>query len=182
LNPKILTDNATILKNIPRTGWLQRGVPPAVAETVAEHSFEVASILAVIALESGGGLNKEKMLIMGTIHDWGEAVAGDIPRSLTARLGKNAKSKAEKEIMHELSFASGIGKLAEIFEDYEERRSDEAVIAKIADVLSTQRQAAAYAQNGYPVKDILDGCKEELDGLIGRVKDGRTRDLIGKLI
>ena len=182
MDPKILTDNATILKNIPRTGWLQRGVPPAVAETVAEHSFEVASILAIIAMESGSGLNKEKLLLMGTIHDWGEAVAGDIPRSLTTRLGKGTKSRAEREIMNELSDASGIANLAKIFEEYEERRTDEAVIAKIADVLSTQRQAAAYAQSGYLVQDILDGCKEELDGLIGRIKDRKILGIFDKLI
>ena len=182
MDPKILTDNATVLKNIPRTGWLQRGVPPAVAETVAEHSFEVASILAVIALGSGGSLNREKLLLMGTIHDWGEAVAGDIPRSLTTRLGKGAKSRAEREIIDELSTASGVAKLADLFNEYENRRSDEAVITKIADVLSTLRQAEAYARSGYPVQDILEGCRKELDGLIPGVKDAKAKETIAKMV
>jgi len=178
---KILTDNAGILKNIPRTGWLQRGIPPSVAETVAEHSFEVASILAVIAMEAGEGIDKEKLLIMGTIHDWGEAVAGDIPRSLTKRLGKETKSKAEMKIMKELSAVSGSKRLAEIFEEYEGRKSSEAIVAKIADVLSTLRQAKAYSDRGYDVEDMVSGCKEELNDLLKRVTKDEIRRIIRKL-
>jgi putative hydrolase of HD superfamily len=181
MNPKILTDNAGILKNIPRTGWLQRGIPLSVAETVAEHSFEVASILAVISMEAGEGLDKEKLLIMGTIHDWGEAVAGDIPRSLTKRLGKETKSKAEIKIMKELSAASGSKRLAQIFEEYEGGKSVEAVVAKTADVLSTLRQAKAYSDRGYHVEDIVSGCKEELNELLERISSEGLRRIIRKL-
>jgi len=176
-----LTDNAGILKNIPRTGWLQRGVPPAMAETVAEHSFEVASILAVIVMEAGEGLDKEKLLIMGTIHDWGEAVAGDIPLSLTKKLGKETKGKAEMKIMKELSVRSGFERLTEIFEEYEGRMSGEAVVAKIADVLATLRQAEVYSNGGYPMEDIISGCKEELNELLERVSNEGIRRIIRKL-
>jgi len=182
MEPKILTDTAGILKNIPRTGWLQRGIPPSVAETVAEHSFEVASILAVIAMQAEGRLDKEKMLIMGTIHDWGEAVAGDIPRSLTNRLGKEAKSRAERRIMRELSTVSGFRILSELFEEYEGRKSDEAIVAKIADVLSTLRQAEAYSARGYNVGDILEGCKRELTALIETLKNKDLRKVVTGLM
>jgi putative hydrolase of HD superfamily len=182
LDPKVLIDSAAVLKNIPRTGWLQRGVPPAVAETVAEHSFDVASILSVIAMVSEDHIAGEKLLLMGTIHDWGEAVAGDIPKSLTLRLKEDSKSRIERSIMDGLSSASGVGKLTKVFQEYEERTSDEALVAKIADVLSTQRQAACYIRRGYPVQDIFDGCKEELEGLIPRVRDERIREVIRILL
>ncbi len=180
MDPRVLTDNVGILKNIPRTGWLQRGIPPAVAETVAEHSFEVAAILAVVAMEAEG-LDKEKMLLIGILHDWGEAVAGDIPRSLTKRLGKRTKSDAERKIMGELAEASGFGAVRDIFEEYEGRASPEAVVAKIADVLSTLRQARAYLARGYRVEDIEAGCVEELAELMGRVKDKRLKAILESL-
>jgi len=182
LDPKILTDTAMILKNIPRTGWLQRGIPPSIAETVAEHSFEVASILAVIAMEAGEDLDKERMLVIGIVHDWGEAVAGDIPRSLTKKLGKDTKSRAEKKIMHELAVASGFKNLSEVFEEYEERRSKEAITAKIADLISTWRQACAYADRGYPVDDIVVSCREELEDLMGKVRDEKVLRVVKKLL
>jgi putative hydrolase of HD superfamily len=182
LNPKVLTDTARILKNIPRTGWLQRGIPHSIAETVAEHSFEVASLLAVITMEVGEGLDKEKLLVMGIVHDWGEAVAGDIPRSLTRRLGKDTKSRAEKKIMHELAVASGFKNLSEVFEEYEERKSKEAIIAKIADLISTWRQACTYADRGYNVEDIVVSCREELEDLISKAKDERVIKVVRKLL
>lgn len=178
MQPKILTDNAAILKNIPRTGWLQRGIPPAIAETVAEHSFEVASILAVVAMEAKGRLDTERLLLMGIIHDWGEAVAGDIPRSLTRRLGKGAKSEAERKIMGELAEASGFASVRALFEEYEGRGSPEAVVAKVADILSTLRQARAYLARGYKVEDIEEGCVEELAGLMAKVEDRRLRKFL----
>jgi len=182
LDPKILTDMVRILKNIPRTGWLQRGIPPSIAETVAEHSFEVASILAVIAMEAGEGLDKERMLVMGIVHDWGEAVAGDIPRSLTRRLGRDTKSRAERKIMNELAVASGFKNLSDIFEEYEERRSKEAIIAKIADLISTWRQACTYADRGYNVEDMVASCREELEELMSKVKDEKVIKVVKKLL
>lgn len=182
MDPKVLTDTVRILKNIPRTGWLQRGIPPSIAETVAEHSFEVASILAVIAMEVGEGMDKERMLVIGIVHDWGEAVAGDIPRSLTRRLGRDTKSRAERKIMSELAVASGFRNLSEIFEEYEERRSKEAVIAKIADLISTWRQACTYADRGYNVEDMVVSCREELEELMGKVKDEKVIKVVKKLL
>ena len=182
MNPRILTDNVLILKNIPRTGWLQRGIPPSVAETVAEHSFEVASILAVVAMEGvGGKLDSERMLLMGILHDWGEAVAGDMPRSLTKRLGKGAKSEAETKIMGELAAASGFEAVSALFNEYEDRKTPEAVVVKIADILSTLRQSRAYLARGYKVEDIEAGCMEELEELMGRVKDRRLRAFLQSL-
>jgi putative hydrolase of HD superfamily len=182
LDPKVLTDTARILKNIPRTGWLQRGIPHSIAETVAEHSFEVASILAVIAMEAGESLDKERMLVMGIVHDWGEAVAGDIPRSLTRRLGKDTKRRAEKKIMHELAVASGFHNLSEVFKEYEERKSNEAIIAKIADLISTWRQACAYSDRGYNVEDIVVSCREDLEELTGKIKDQKVLKVVKKLL
>lgn len=182
MDPEILTGNVAILKNIPRTGWLQRGIPPSVAETVAEHSFEVASILAVVAMEGRGRLDTERLLLMGIMHDWGEAVAGDMPKSLTRRLGKKAKSEAETKIMKELSQESGFGAVQEIFEEYEGRRSPEAVVAKVADVLSTLRQARAYLARGYRVEDIEEGCREELASLMEKVEDRRLRAFLRSLV
>jgi putative hydrolase of HD superfamily len=182
MNPRILTDNVLVLKNIPRTGWLQRGIPPSVAETVAEHSFEVASILAVVTMEGGGKLDLERILLMGILHDWGEAVAGDMPRSLTKRLGKGAKSEAETKIMGELAEASGFKAISALFKEYEERKTPEAVVVKIADILSTLRQSRAYLARGYRVEDIEAGCVEELEELMGRVKEKRLRAFLQSLV
>jgi len=179
LDPKLLAEAVTVLKNMPRTGWLQRGVPPSEAETIAEHTFEVVSILTMISTVSGA--DAEKMLVMGIIHDWGESVTGDIPRSLTERLGREAKSRAEKEVVGELSVLSGFKQLREVFEEYEERGTREAIYVKLADLLATLRQARSYAARGFRVMDIADTCARELEALLAGVGEEGVRVLVSKL-
>lgn len=178
MNPKFTTETVRTLKNIPRTGWLQRGVPPSIAETVAEHTFEVATILSLVTMHAEDILNAQKMLLMGIIHDWGEAVSGDMPRSLTRKLGKETKKITEKSIMRELSAASGFPEIFKLFEEYEERKSQEAIITKAADLIATLRQASEYAKMGYHVTDIIAGCKKELEEIF---KDTKNESIVGLL-
>lgn len=182
MDAKVVTDTVRVLKNIPRTGWLQRGIHPSIAETVAEHSFEVSSILAMVAMYADDLLDYKKLLLMGIIHDWGEAVAGDIPRSLTRKLGRETKKITETRIMHELSSISGFSELFKLFEEYEEKKSQEAIIAKAADLIATLRQALEYAQMNYRVEDIITSCKKELEGLLKEIKSESISAFLNTLV
>jgi putative hydrolase of HD superfamily len=66
------------LKTAYRTGWLDRGVPPSEAESVADHTFRTA-ILAWLAASLQPGLDRDKVLKLALIHDLAEAITGDIP-------------------------------------------------------------------------------------------------------
>ena len=69
------------LKATPRTGWLDRGVPPADTESVADHSFRVA-LLAWLAAQATDGeptLAVDRVLKLALIHDLAEALIGDLP-------------------------------------------------------------------------------------------------------
>jgi len=181
LDTKVLTDTFKILKNIPRTGWLQRGIPPSIAETVAGHSFEVSSILATVAMCTGNILDHKKLLLMGIIHDWGESVAGDIPRSLTKKIGKKTKKVTEKRIMQELSAISGLPELFKLFEEYEEQKSQEAIVTKAADLIATLRQALEYAEMNYRVADIITSCRKELEDVMKEIRDESIIDILRSL-
>jgi Predicted hydrolases of HD superfamily len=67
------------LKNMPRTGWVQRGIPPALAEVVASHIYEAS----IICLEIGYRLAKLGIIgyddairsaVITLVHDIGEGV------------------------------------------------------------------------------------------------------------
>jgi 5'-deoxynucleotidase YfbR-like HD superfamily hydrolase len=105
-----------------------------------------------------------------------------MPRSLTKMLAKGAKSEAETKIIGELAQASGFASLDALFKEYEERETQEAVVVKVADILSTLRQSKAYRARGYRVEDIEKGCEEELEGLMGRVEDRRLRAFLQSLV
>jgi putative hydrolases of HD superfamily len=68
------------LADLPRTGWLLRGVRPC--ESLADHSYGVAvtAALLVDALrDEGVEIDGEKTLRMALVHDAAEAKTGDIP-------------------------------------------------------------------------------------------------------
>lgn len=76
------------LADLPRTGWLLRGVRPC--ESIADHSYGVALVvmLLVDALrEEGVAVDGERALRMALVHDAPEARTGDVPMpSKTASL------------------------------------------------------------------------------------------------
>jgi putative hydrolase of HD superfamily len=68
------------LADLPRTGWLLRGVRPC--ESIADHSFGVAlcALLLCDALRAeGASVDGERVLRMALVHDAAEAKTGDVP-------------------------------------------------------------------------------------------------------
>ena len=62
------------LKRLRRTGWIDRGVSDP--ESSADHSWGVA-LLAWLLARDYPDLDRERVLLLGLIHDLPEAVAGD---------------------------------------------------------------------------------------------------------
>ncbi len=68
------------LKTVPRTGWLDRGLPAAAVESVADHSFRTA-LLAWFAARAAAdpALDPDRVLKLALVHDLAEALTGDLP-------------------------------------------------------------------------------------------------------
>lgn len=66
------------LKISSRTGWIDRGVPPGEAESVADHSFRTA-LLAWMAADAEPELDRNRVLKLALVHDLAEAITGDLP-------------------------------------------------------------------------------------------------------
>ena len=80
--PLALAQFASQLKSVPRTGWLDRGVPPIQVESVADHSLGVALLAWGCALErraEGVAIDPERVLMLAILHDLAEAETGDLP-------------------------------------------------------------------------------------------------------
>jgi putative hydrolase of HD superfamily len=63
------------LKKLPRAGWLLTGITSP--ESVADHSFRVAVLAYVIAVQEGA--NAERAATLGLFHDFPETRIGDVP-------------------------------------------------------------------------------------------------------
>lgn len=154
------------LKNSPRTGWVQRGVPSCIAETIASHMYETALLCLVIGyelirlrvIEEKTLLNSLAIVI---IHDVPEAIVGDINKIVSEEIGElknHIEIKALETIDSEI--------ITSFYKRYRETNSTEAILAHICDKLATYAQAIRYFAIGYDVRDIINSSREDLTKLI----------------
>ncbi|EZQ10806.1 phosphohydrolase [Candidatus Acidianus copahuensis] len=144
------------LKNLVRTGWMQKGIPGSEGETVAEHCFESAVLAYVIGLklkEKGIQVNPERASTIALFHDAGESLLGDFPKWASERIDKYS---AELDAFKSL----GIGE--DLFIEYKKTITLEGKIARLSDRLSTYLQTKRYSKKGYDVSEIGDSYAVEI--------------------
>ncbi len=166
-----------VLKNLPRTGWLQRGVPPGFAEDVASHSFEASLLAGMISgklADKGYKVSVEKSIALAVLHDIGECIIGDLTpvfSEMAAGVKENVEKKAVERLLGEER------RLLHLYEEWLEGSSIEALIARISDRLATIIQATRYAEVGFKeMSDILKSSREDIDRL---VKKSGIPELLG---
>jgi putative hydrolase of HD superfamily len=155
---KLLVDDGMKVLWLARTGWMQSGVPAAIAETVAQHTF-IASLIALDLFPkmraSGKAFNEAKVLKMIIVHDIHEGLCGDLPKWIGERVNKKL---LEEEAISNMELPEEIKM---ILREYTLMKSDEAKIARLADLMATWRMAIYYKQLGYDVDDILKSSQME---------------------
>lgn len=133
------------LADLPRTGWLLRGIRPC--ESIADHSYFVAVtvMLLVDALrEEGTAVDGEKALRMALVHDAPEAKTGDVPMPQKTERMDAALEELEEGIAARL--------LPEpqqrSWREAEDGTSLEARIVKAADKIQMMTKALVYGEQG----------------------------------
>lgn len=151
------------LKRLRRTGWLDRGV--AEPESGADHSWGVA-LLAWLLARDCPELDRDRVLLLGLIHDLPEALAGDPTPFDHARDGRGvidafqfstaprysdvariAKQRAETAALDEMLAHLPSNRASEIraaWHEYEAGQTDEARFVRQIDKLETLLQAEDY--------------------------------------
>lgn len=140
------------LASLARSGWMMRGIPSAIAESVASHIASAALLAIELAWEAkrrGVEASPERAAALAVVHDVAEAWVGDIPKPA----GVEGKEEAEMQAV-ESSMLSQAAK--DFYREFAEGSSVEAVIARIAERLATYSMALHYKSLGYPVDDIIE--------------------------
>ncbi|NOZ88919.1 MAG: HD domain-containing protein [Crenarchaeota archaeon] len=145
------------MKFTPRTGWMLRGVPAAIAETVSMHSHE-SSIIAVLLADTlrrhGVEVDPYRAATIAALHDAAEALVGDIVKRAVDAIGREVKEKLEAEAAAELFGRDSTAYRAVM--SYIEQTTIEARVAKAAETLSTLIQGLRYVRQGYSeVREIV---------------------------
>lgn len=174
------------LKSTPRTGWLDRGVPPSETESIADHILMTALIGWITADAS---LDRDRVLKLALVHDLAEAITGDPPpydrgdvppaddidgvkaffsrRHVRSEDGKRAKASHEQEAMDQLirlmpeQVAIDV---IDLWQEYEAQRTAEARFVKDLDRFEAFLQARAYGSHhpDLPLSGFTKMAMEEL--------------------
>lgn len=135
------------LKQLYRQGWLRRGIPRAQCESVAEHTYAVA-VLALLLVDAEPQLDRDKVLRMALLHDFGEIYAGDLTPG-------DAVPQEEKQRREMQSVQQVLGKLPQgkaylaLWEEYEAGITSEAQFVRQVDRLEMALQATVYERLGW---------------------------------
>lgn len=134
-----------ILKRVKRSGWWTAGIDNP--ESVAEHSYRATMIGRILAELEKADVNKVTTMLL--IHDIPEARTKDIDKVGARYIDyKKAEKKAFKEQLQRLP-----KKIAEefsnLYNEMEEMKTKEAIIAKDADLLECAIQGKEYLDRNY---------------------------------
>ncbi len=175
------------LKTLPRTGWVDRGIPAAEAESVADHSYFTMLIAWVVAHEDES-IDANRVLQLALIHDAAEAIAGDIPpydpediptdvdgrrAFFSVRLDRSPENKARKDAIEAEAAERVMAMLPasirpmwqELWHEYEQQESPEARLVKQVDRLEAFIQSRIYADQypDAPVDGFADMARKSID-------------------
>lgn len=98
-------------------------------ESVAEHSWRLA-VMAMLCADEFPDININKVIKMCLIHDFGEAVTGDIPAFLKTIDDEKAEAQAVRSLISELPNADDY---IALFEEMDELMTPEARLWKALD-------------------------------------------------
>lgn len=184
------------LKSLPRTGWVDRGIPANEAETVADHSFFTMLIAWVVAHDDQS-LDANKVLQLALIHDAAEAIAGDIPpydpedipsdvearrTFFSVRLSRSPENKARKDAIEAEAAERVMSMLPAsiqsvwegLWHEYEQQETPEARLVKQVDRLEAFIQSRLYAEQypDAPVIGFADMARQAIDHpLLIKIRD-----------
>lgn len=156
-----LVERLHALKDLPRSGWVQRDVPDP--ESVADHSLALAALAALEARRRG--LDPGRAALLAVFHDLPESIAGD---RVPGELPPDEKRKRERDAARQIDAeAAAGGWLLEIWNEFESGSSPEARLVRSLDRAEAALQGLAYARQGRGERaallDLAGRCRARVD-------------------
>ncbi len=131
-------------KELPRQGFIAMGFKRNEADSVAAHSFSTALLayfLAKSLQKDGTKIDPDKVLKMGLVHDIGETIVGDVGTFVKGMAGGVFKDIEEEGVRALVEGLDSDQEIIELVSEYNDRKTLEARLVKVADNLDALAQA-----------------------------------------
>lgn len=169
------------LKTTKRTGWAKRGVNSP--ESVSDHNF-MQVLLCLVT--SKGSIDRDRAIKMGVVHEIVEAISGDlVSKERSQEIGtvsREEKFKIEKKAMEKLLKNLDKETAREVMDlwlEYEERKTPEAIFVRDCDLAETIIQAVRYHKNGN-YKESLEEFWQE--NKINKIKNDNIKNIVKQIV
>jgi putative hydrolase of HD superfamily len=166
------------LGDLPRTGWLQRGVVPA--ETIAAHVFGACQLVLALGPRVQPALDTQRCLALVLVHDAPEALLGDVPKSGARLLPAGAKRAAEERAAEELLAPLSEFALA-CFREHHAGTTREARFARVCDRLQLGVRLLGYRRAGWLGLEDFEETLRALDASEFTAADELRREILAEL-
>jgi putative hydrolase of HD superfamily len=172
------------LKHLLRTGWVNSSVKAP--ETVASHMYRMGIISMLVPDQ---GYNRERCIKMSIVHDIAESIVGDItPDDNVNDDDKYSQERAAMEkfknillegldfsIPENQYFKEHVQEMIDLWQEYEDLKTPEALLVKDIDRFDMILQATEYEQDQTMVLQSF------FDTTRGKFKTQFVQDLVQEL-
>ena len=135
------------LKKTIRTGWKDWNVKAERLESVAEHIYGVQILAIAMKSEYNYDIDIMKVIYMLAIHELGETIIGDLTQF---QISKEEKQLREHEAVHKiLENLIDKNQIEQIYLEFEEQKTKEAIFAYLCDKLECDIQCKLYDLENY---------------------------------
>lgn len=176
------------LKNLYRQGWLKNLIGmehKEKCESVADHSWSLALLAISIIEKYELDYNISKCMKLAIIHELGEIYAGDYTpnEQITSEQKHQLEKKAIQRMLGQIDFKNDF---LQLWEEFEQKKTKEAIFMKELDQLEFLMQSTVYELDVSYLKTsrkkiTLPVLQEIVDELI-RITEGKQipKDAVGK--
>ena len=134
------------LKTLIRKGWLCWNIEADRVESVAEHIYSTQMLAIQMKQEYNYDVDLYKVLFMLAIHELGEIEIGDLT---LFDIDNESKEVIEHKTVHQiLDNVIGSEYIEELFLEFDEKKTKEAIFAYQCDKLECDLQCRVYDEEG----------------------------------
>ena len=134
------------LREVPRKGWHDKGIKRSRVESVADHIYGCQMLAYAMHSEFEYDVDVNRTILLLAVHEIGEIIMGDYtPEDMPREKKLHREGEAAREVLESISNNE---LFQELYNEYEEQKTKEAIFAFQVDHAECDLQARLYEQDG----------------------------------